>query len=184
MASEGKGLRIDANVTFPDGKMIWGDVTSIHSTSASSRSSNLNWLKHERKAHIQQRIDGTPNPFKAEPSKAVEKASNHKYQKYAPMIQLACSQVDEGSRKVRPQFGAWVMTHRGEMGPDLIKFVELLAVTLKSKALRGEIPQSILMGTKPSVFSAMFRTRCKDRLMATMVRGWGRQLRAVGFPRA
>ena len=143
----------------------------------------MKWLKDERKSRILEYQEGAANPYTKEPSKAVQNASSAKYKKYAPMVQLASVQVDNGKRKIRPSFGAYVMTHRGEMGPDLIRLVELMAGTLKSKAIRGEIPQMLLMGMKPSEYSARFRTKCKDRLMATMARGWGRQLRAVGFPR-
>jgi hypothetical protein len=188
VADGGKGLRVDLDIRFPDdggrvGTQVWGDVTSIHSSCSSIRKDAMAFFREEATAAVAAIEELIPNSFEEVPSPGVREASKRKVKKYDPMVILAKKQVDEKSRAAAPVFFPLVVSHLGEMCPSLIKLIEWFATTLKARAMQGLIPQSVLMGTEPSVFSARFRTRAKDRLMAALISGWGRQLRSVGFPK-
>jgi hypothetical protein len=186
---EGKGLRLDLDIQFPDegrrvGTQIWGDVTVVHSSSSTRKKDSLSFFKDEAAATITAAQGGGANPYDAVPSPAVREATKGKQKKYAAMMQLAAKQTDEKQRVAVPLMFPLVLTHMGEIGPELIRLIEFFATLLKRRAAEGLVPQPVLLGRTPADFSARFRARCKDRLMAALVRGWGRQLRSVGFPRS
>ena len=93
------------------------------------------------------------------------------------LMQLAVSQFPR-KRKTKPILLAPVVTHSGEMSPDMITLVEHLTTT----AAADYTPGYLSMGQPRKRFTSAFRSRLKDAIMATNARGFGRALMAAGNP--
>ena len=71
-----------------------------------------------------------------------------------------------------------IVTHLGEMSPDMIKMVEHLT----SAAAADFTPGYMTMGQPRKRFTGAFRSKLKDHIMAVNARGFGRALMATGNP--
>ena len=71
-----------------------------------------------------------------------------------------------------------MVTHLGELGPDIIDLVEVLTGVAGRQFKAGPLT----MGLTKAKYTAMYRTGLKDELMAVNVRGFGRALAAAGNP--
>ena len=101
-----------------------------------------------------------------------------KCDKYRPMLNRATLQKAKGMRADTVEFRPAVMTHTGECCRTTYQTIDDLAMEAKRQCIAH--PSHI--GITPAQASAQCRTRLKDSLAASMARGFGGMLRAVGFP--
>ncbi len=77
-----------------------------------------------------------------------------------------------------PRLVSAAVTHAGEMGPDLIWLIEKLTAQVGKNFKRG--PET--RGLTKKRWTAAFRTKLKDAIMAANMRGWGQALMDAGNP--
>jgi hypothetical protein len=97
------------------------------------------------------------------------------------LMVLVKRHFDAHKRPTMPKLVPGVITHLGELGPDLIELVETLT-TYAGKQFRPNLPSS--MGMTRAKYTAIYRTRFKDALLCANARGFGRALLAAGNPMA
>jgi hypothetical protein len=108
-------------------------------------------------------------------SYACAQTSKKKHAKYHIVEVLANIQASAFGVNRPLKFAAAVMTHRGELSPEFMDFIEVCAARFKS--LRRAMPDGT--GYSPSQAATSFRNRFKTALCCQMARGFGRQLVAT-----
>ena len=93
-------------------------------------------------------------------------------------MELATQQRRAKRRSHVPTLVAAVVTHTGELSPGAILLVERIT----SQAAAAYVRSSLTMGLTKKRYTAVFRTRLKDAIMATNARGFGRALLGAGNP--
>ena len=162
------GLRIDCCIRIQN-KTLWIDNSATHISCKSVRSRVYNMLTNEV-------LEGV-GAYEVSTPPVMQRAKN-KHAKYLPMAHRASLQRINGLRTDTVFFRPAVMSHTGELCKDLLQCIEDLAMEAKRQCIASPPP----FGVTPAQASARFRTRLKDDLAATMARGFGGMLRAVGFP--
>ena len=176
-----KGLRIDVSMLFNNNKEVWIDVSGIHLTGKTRLNKCYTFYKAEV---LQERFltlnNGVIPNYKETSTPAVSKAQTVKHQKYAPMLATARSYFDRKRRSTRPDFFGCIASHEGEWSSDVVSMFEIMAMARYSQVRNGLRRRD---GLVPSAASAQLRAMLRDRFAITLAKGWGKQLRASGFPR-
>ena len=110
-------------------------------------------------------------------SPPVQAYATKKTGKYAPLIDRLRVQRFQGKRSSEPRFLACIFSHSGEFSAGMFMLIEILASRRFSIASSGTDPHSWLT---PKQASAGTRSELKNTVAATIVRGFGAQLMAVG----
>ena len=174
-----KGVRLDLEVNFDDGRDVVCDFTGIHPTTKAVLSSLKTFIKAVKLGNQATSGAALNNPMAREPSPAVARATKLKEKRYALLIELLERQVHNRKRVSVPVLIPGVVTHLGELGPDMIKFVELLTAECGRKFKpRGWAT----MGRSKAKCTAAYRTRMKDAILCANVAGFGQALMAAGNP--
>jgi hypothetical protein len=181
MPAETKGVRLDLEITLPDMRVFLCDFTGIHPTSVQALKRINTFLRANVLGHDAASGVVLNNPMARTPSPAVVHATKLKQARYDTLMVLIKRQLDANKRSVMPRLVPGVMTHLGELGPDLIELVETLTGQA-AKDFRPNAPKS--MGLTRPKFTAIYRTRFKDALLCANARGFGRALLAAGNPMA
>ena len=77
-----------------------------------------------------------------------------------------------------PKLVPGIITHLGELGPDMINLVETITGAAGKAFRKGLMSR----GLSRSKYYATFRTRMKDALLAANAEGFGQALLAAGIP--
>ena len=117
------------------------------------------------------------NPLARLPSPAVSRTVQSKQQRFITLMQVLLSQYPR-KRKSKPKLLIPVITHLGEMSPDMINLIEILT----NEAVLDHTPGYMNMGRARKRVTGDFRAKLKDFLMAANARGFGRALMAAGNP--
>jgi hypothetical protein len=178
LPGETKGVRLDLEISLTDGRVVWCDFTGIHPTTTSVLARlraflRLNGIVDDVAAGV------VANSSTARlPSPAVVEATKLKRLRYHTLVELAANQVASRRRTVLPILVPGVVTHSGELGPDLIGLIEMLTMVAGKGFKKGWQSR----GLSRSRFTAIFRTKVKDALMAANAEGFGQALVAAGNP--
>jgi hypothetical protein len=105
-------------------------------------------------------------------------ATRLKKLRYNTAIELAAAQLRAGKRPSMPRLVPGIITHSGELGPDMIGMIEALTKTFASQHRKGPHTR----GLSKSKHTAIFRTKLKDGLLAANAEGFGQALIAAGNP--
>ena len=174
-----KGVRLDLTIELPDGTELFCDFTGIHPTTAAV----LPRLKLFTKAlDLADDVSAgviANNPSARRPSPAVETAVKLKTIRYRQLMDLANGQHRAGKRTKAPKLISGVITHLGELSPDIISLVEHLTAVAGSQYNPRD---PLNRGRSKSQVTAAFRSRFKDALLAANARGFGEALIATGNP--
>jgi hypothetical protein len=173
-----KGVRLDLAIEFPGGKDLWCDFTGIHATSTSTSKKLTKWLNEANIADYVSAGVVANNPTARTASPAVVAAIVAKDARYKLMLELASQQKRNRRREYEPTFVAAVITHTGELSQGMITLIERITAEAAKNFRRSELT----LGLSKKRFTAAFRTRLKDALMATNARGFGRALYGAGNP--
>ena len=152
---------------------------SVHSTASSYLPACNNWLKRVICVEANAGGDRARSEMNKYPSPALHNYSVAKHKKYEPIRDIALNQKRGGSRPFAPTFYAGILSHQGEMSPDLISLIELFTAQYKTLCASLNLQDGVSKGKR----AADFRCRFKDALMATNARGFGATLGAAGSPR-
>ena len=172
-----KGLRIDAQITFEDLE-FWVDGGSVHPTSNSSLPAVSKWVKRLSIANMEAAGFAHNNMMLQEASPNVRAACAKKHGTYQGLIDIAMAQHKAGSRQLLPIFVAAIISHSGEMAPELITLIEHITMQFARSITARELEDGISKSRK----TGEFRARFKDALMAAVSEGWGRALASAGQP--
>ena len=175
---EWKGLRIDLRVSFPDAE-VWIDGSIRHPTAATQLPRVTAWTHKLLAAEADALAGGGGrNLMDREASPMVSVACAQKHKTYGPLLETARRQHTNKDRPFAPVFVAGVISHAGEMAPELIGMVEFFtnqyAKHISTMGFEDGVPKARR--------TADYRCRFKDALMTTVLRGFGRTLGAVGLP--
>jgi hypothetical protein len=170
-----KGLRVDSILEFGDA-VFWVDMGATHATQISLLQPVTKWVQELSAASREAGGVLRANAMLMEPSPAVRRACNRKHDAYKPLLDVAAAQVKAGSRTHMPVFVAGIVTHTGEMAPELITLVESITMQFA----RTITPSDLEDGLSRSRRTGFFRARFKDALMVAMAEGFGRTLVAAG----
>ena len=118
------------------------------------------------------------NAMARAPSPAVVMTVKAKEARYKVLCELLENQFKTRRREVLPKLVSAVITHLGELGPDLIDLVEVLT----SVAGKLFVVSPLTMGVSRAKYTAQFRTKLKDELLTANALGFGRALVAAGNP--
>jgi hypothetical protein len=176
--TDANGLRLDVFASQPDGggTSLLIDVAQSHDTKTSGRARMLQFAS-DLLANDERVLRGGQDDFDGVPSPAVSTTVKAKNSRYRLLTHIAKIQQVAGKRQDRVLFLACVMSHTGEMAPDVLKLITLLAQKSMPLANRPDC----LSGLTPTQTASDFRMRMKDTLAVSMARGWGMQLRCAGF---
>jgi hypothetical protein len=112
------------------------------------------------------------------PTPAVSERNTTKYTRYKPMLNTAAMQKAKKIRHDVVEFLPLVMTHTGELAPEVFIAMEKLALEARRQTKLTPSP----IGIMPALASAQMRTKIKDGMAAAMATGFGFMLRSAGFP--
>jgi hypothetical protein len=173
-----KGVRLDLEINFADGRTILCDFTGIHPTAKAAIKPLKTFVKALQLG--EQAVSGVDlnNPMARTASPAVVQATKLKTARYALLIELLERQVQGRKRIGMPVLVPGVVTHLGELGPGMIGLVEKLT----AEAGRGYKKGPTAMGRTKAKHTAIFRTRVKDAILCANVAGFGQALMAAGNP--
>ena len=170
-----KGLRIDSRISFSD-EEFWVDAGAVHATANSALPQVTRWVKAHTAANLEAGGVLRMNAMLMEPSPRVQAACNDKHNRYRGLIDIAYSQHKAGTRAILPVFVAAIISHTGEMAPELVTLVE----NITRQYAKSITPRDLDDGVSKNRKTGMFRARFKDALMAAMAEGFGRLLAAAG----
>ena len=176
-----KGVRLDLRISLPDGRTILCDFSGIHPTTIRAMAVLSSFNKANRLGQDATTGPGDVilnNPMAREPSPAVAAATKLKITRYLMLMELLLQQVHAHKRPTLPKLVPGIITHLGEMGPEMIELVETLTGVAGSRFKRSPLT----MGLSKTKITAIFRTKFKDALMAANAQGFGRALMAAGNP--
>jgi hypothetical protein len=178
-----KGVRLDLEISLPSEKgtlEIWCDFTGIHPTSKGARAPLATFLRATRMSDSAASGVVLNNAMAREPSPAVVQATKVKMARYLTLMGLATTQVQKRMHTTLPKLVAGVITHLGELGPDMIGLIE----TLTSAAARQFRAGPLSRGLSRAKYTAIYRTKLKDALLCANASGFGQALVAAGNPMA
>ena len=95
-------------------------------------------------------------------------------------MDLLANQVQSRKRASLPSLVAGIVTHLGELSPGMIGLIETLT-SAAGQAYRNGI---LARGLSRKKFTAIFRTKLKDAILAANAAGFGQALMAAGNPMA
>jgi hypothetical protein len=170
-----KGLRVDSLLSFPT-EEYWVDVGATHSTQNSLTVPVTKWVRDHAKANAEAGCLLRANVMLMEPSPAVRMACNVKHNRYKPLVDVAASQVKQGLRTIMPTFVAAIVSHTGEMAPELITLIENITRQYGTLISREDLEDGISKNKRTGIFRARF----KDAIMVAMAEGFGRTLAVAG----
>ena len=93
------------------------------------------------------------------------------------MTELSALQCAKRMRVGQPKFMACIVSHEGEMSPDVFGLIEQMA-----KRVKKQVSTDFISGYPPEQVSAEFRRRAKDRIATVVASGIGRAFCSVGLP--
>jgi hypothetical protein len=177
MATPGgtKGLRIDIQLLFDD-EELWIDGGAVHPTSYSTEAAVTKWVKNHSAANKEAGGLLRVNGMLMQPSPNVRTACNTKHTTYKGLLDIAASQVKTGERSVLPTFVAAIISHTGEMAPELHTLVETITVQYARTITQKDMEDGVSKGRR----TGMFRSQFKDALMTAMAEGFGSTLAGAG----
>ena len=175
-----KQRRLDVLISSIDGKLsMWIDVTTIHLTQVAERERTFKFLCQEmdvtdailvKTGSARRLLDRRTS------SPGVLQRTRQKFRHYQTPLDMAKKEATRGARADSPTFYPCVMGHRGELGRFVFDLIEVLTRAVKAAtAAMGE-----LSWETPKEAAANFRQKMKNRLVATMAKGWGEQLLDAG----
>jgi hypothetical protein len=168
-----KGLRVDLLIKIQN-NTLWFDGSATHISVRSNRAKVLKFLVNELE---NDKEDSDERSFNL-PTPAVNARNTTKYTRYKPMLNIALMQKARNIRHDDIEFLPLVMTHTGELAPEVFIAIEKLAMEARRQTKVTPSP----IGIMPALASAQMRTRIKDGMAAAMATGFGYVLRAAGFP--
>jgi hypothetical protein len=175
-----KGLRIDVQITdMHTQKEFWVDTTCIHPTCQTRIRSEM---KHtQAKIHVRESLRlGEENVIPVnEIGCAVRDQTQDKYDTYAPLIDNAKKQANDGMRPSAPTFIAAVASTYGEFGIETTKLQEFLTSAYSRKLAREGDRDD---GFSIQVLTADFRNRFKNSINVAVAKGLGRMINTCGWP--
>ena len=171
------GLRIDLQVTFQS-EEVWVDVGSVHPTPNSKITAVTNWTGRLSAAEAAIRGDRGRNSMMKEPSPTVKTACATKHKRYDELVRMAGKQKVDGQRPHAPRFYAAIVSHSGELAPEFIVMIEKFTRQFAKHV--GTL--NLEDGVRPAKRTSDYRSRFKDAIMCTVLKGFGRTLNAVGLP--
>ena len=171
-----KGVRFDIMIELR-AMTILADVAGVHPTAKSLLAALRSWRRKVADGLSVSAGVVANNPTARLPSPAVVRTEISKQQRYKITMQLARNQFPR-LRKSKPVLLIPIVTHLGEMSPDMITMVEHLTCM----AGADYVPSYMTMGQPRKRFTGAFRSRLKDHIMAVNARGFGRALMAAGNP--
>jgi hypothetical protein len=173
--NEKAGLRIDLLIRDIETlEELWIDATCIHSTCKSRLPKEL--------AHTVKNLNWEPTSAddRRPPGRAASDQTQHKHNKYAPLIAIAAKQHMDGMRQSTPTFLAAVTTTHGEMGLDTFVLQEWLTKAYKRKLLRE--PDRI-DGLTHAQLTATFRNKLRLAVQIATAKGQADMILSAGLPR-
>ena len=173
-----KGVRLDLEITTPDGQDLWVDFAGVHPTTRTAQTKLARWLALLAMSDYVGGGAAANSPAARTPSPAVELTVGTKEKRYELLMQLAQQQAHAGRRTHTPFLCAAVITHLGELSPDFITLIEKLTTAAATSYRGGPLTD----GAQRKTFTRRFRTRLKDGIMAANASGFGRALRSAGNP--
>ena len=171
-----KGVRLDQVIQFRD-RTIFSDNAGVHPTSSSIISAVRTWRRKVAAGLIASAGNDRDNPTARLPSPAIVNTTIAKRKRFATLMEAARSQYPR-LRRHKPTLLIPVITHTGEMSPDMIELIEILT----NESVIDYKPGYMNMGRTRKRQTGAFRARLKDAIMASNARGFGRALRAAGNP--
>jgi hypothetical protein len=119
-------------------------------------------------------------PHNEDPPPAIAEAVKRKHRKYKPLLHLAhVLQLRQRNYKRLPVFVAGAISRRGELAPELIRFIEWVTGYRRRAAKVG----GALYDGAPSAWVAEeFRTRFKAGIQTIITRTGGRIMASTGIP--
>ena len=178
MPDDTKGVRLDLEFTLEDGRSFMCDFTGVHPASKKALEQLRAFMKANKLAKEAAGGAAINNALARAASPAVVNAAKAKVLRYELLMDLLIKQVKEGKRASKPRLVSGVITHLGELGPDMIDTVEALTNAANKQFKAGPLT----MGMSRSKYTAIFRTQFKDELLAANARGFVRALAAAGNP--
>ena len=178
LTTQTKGVRLDLLISLPNMPDLWCDFTGIHPTAKNSIRKLQNFLVASGLGHDVAAGVVANNPTARQPSPAVVNATALKKLRYQTMLELAAAQVSSHRRCVLPKLVPGIVTHLGELGPDLINLVETITAAAGKQFRLGKMSR----GMSKSKLTAIFRTKLKDGVLAANAEGFGQALVAAGNP--
>jgi hypothetical protein len=174
-----KGVRLDLAATLPDGREFVFDFTGVDSTTKAAIKSLRSFVRANKLANDAASGVVINNAMARVPSPAVVAATKAKLDRYVYLMEILEAQFKSRVRQALPKLVPGIITHLGEIGPALIDFIEVL-VAVAGKQFDPRDPMS--MGMTKARFTARYRTKVKDELLAISALGFGRALECAGNP--
>jgi hypothetical protein len=171
-----KGVRLDLQITLAKKELLC-DFAGVHTTAPSSIPALKKWRQDITKGLAIAAEGDAKNPSARLPTPNIVKTVRTKHKRFDMLMQLAKAQYPL-RRKIKPTLLIPIVTHSGEMSPDMYTLIEIMT----SEAARNYTPSYLTMGQPRKRFTAAFRSRLKDAVMAANARGFGRALMAAGNP--
>jgi hypothetical protein len=168
-----KGLRVDLLIKIQK-STLWFDGSATHISVQTNRAKVLKFLLDEFE---RDELEMDDQAFRI-PTPAVSARNTTKYTRYKPMHNIALIQKAKRIRDDVVEFMPLVMSHTGELGPEVFIAMERLAMEARRQVKITPSP----IGIMPAMASAQMRTRIKDGMAAAMATGFGLMLRSAGFP--
>ena len=116
------------------------------------------------------------NAMLMEPSPRVQARCNEKHNTYRGLIDVAYSQHKAGQRAIMPVFVAAIVSHTGEMAPELVTLIE----NITRQYACTITPRDLDDGISKNRHTGMFRARFKDALMSATAEGFGQVIAKAG----
>jgi hypothetical protein len=180
-ADDKVGRRVDIQVTNTEeeaGQERLVDTSVTHTTN------KTNYRKSHQDAERRLRhrlglLDKKDTPPPNTP--ALLQRTQDKIDTYGALVALLKKQFDDRLRSTNPVFVPAIATTHGELGPDLIRFMEWITkahkLTLMNAPPRAD-------GRKPEQLAALFRKHLREKVILAIVRGTARVLREAGLSKS
>ena len=179
LSDNAQARRPDVYLVASNGQERILDVTVVHPTSPSYINATNRFLIKLRVEDERARITCTANRMLHQPTPRVASAVAHKNTKYAPLVHLAALLKQHGLRSQTPKFLACAATHEGELSPSTFELIEWLTTLYKKKCSAEIAAAPRPDGRRLDQLTASFRTRLKDAIAVTIVKGFGAMLAAT-----
>ena len=124
-------------------------------------------------------LDKKTKPLPSTP--ALLQRTQDKIDTYGPLMAFTEKQFHDRLRLSKPIFVPAIATTHGELGPDLIRFMEWITRAHKS-TLKSAPPRAD--GRTPEQLSALFRKHLREKVVLSIVKGTARVLREAGLSKS
>jgi hypothetical protein len=111
-------------------------------------------------------------------SPALEKRAKEKIETYSTLMTITEKQYIEGRRLSKPVFVPAIATTHGELGLDLIRFMERITAAYKFK-MKQAPPRADGRGAKE--LTTTFRRHLREKVLMAVIKGTARVLRSAGL---